>query len=90
MSMAKKIMRTAIANGLTPQEWVDKLVETEWKPSWRLLNIANDDFIRTTEVRHTERVQRFLQSLKDAGYIYAGRYEGPYCVGCEEFKLPAT
>ena len=84
----EKIMRTAIANGLTPQEWVDKLVETEWKPSWRLLNIANDDFIRTTEVRHTERVKRFLQSLKDAGYIYAGRYEGPYCVGCEEFKLP--
>jgi methionyl-tRNA synthetase len=39
-------------------------------------------------VRHTERVQKFLQSLKDAGHIYAGKYEGPYCVGCEEFKLP--
>ena len=34
------------------------------------------------------RVQRFLQSLKDSGHIYAGKYEGPYCVGCEEFKLP--
>ncbi|MDP1720410.1 MAG: methionine--tRNA ligase, partial [Candidatus Nanopelagicaceae bacterium] len=84
----EKILRAAQANGVTPQEWVDKLVETEWKPNWRALNIANDDFIRTTEVRHTERVQRFLQGLKDAGYIYSGKYEGPYCVGCEEFKLP--
>lgn len=83
----QKVMRTADDNGASPQEWVDKLVETEWKPNWRTLNIANDDFIRTTEVRHTERVQRFLQSLKDAGHIYAGKYEGPYCVGCEEFKL---
>lgn len=84
----QKVMRTAIANGVSPQEWVDKLVETAWKPNWRMLNIANDDFIRTTEVRHSERVQRFLQGLKDAGFIYAGKYEGPYCVGCEEFKLP--
>lgn len=84
----EKILRAAQANGVSPQEWVDKLVETEWKPNWRDLNIANDDFIRTTEVRHTERVQRFLQGLKEAGYIYSGKYEGPYCVGCEEFKLP--
>ena len=52
------------------------------------LNIANDDFIRTTEDRHSIRVQKFLQSLKDAGHIYAGKFEGPYCIGCEEFKLP--
>ena len=84
----EKIMRTAQANGVSPQEWVDKLVENEWKPNWRALNIDNDDFIRTTEVRHTERVQRFLQGLKDSGHIYAGKYEGPYCVGCEEFKIP--
>ena len=84
----EKILRTAVANGISPQEWVDNLVDTEWKPNWRLLNIANDDFIRTTELRHTERVQRFLTGLKEAGYIYPGKYEGPYCVGCEEFKLP--
>ena len=47
-----------------------------WKPNWAALNIANDDFIRTTEPRHTERVQKFLQSLKDSGHIYAGKYEG--------------
>ena len=84
----QKVMRTAEENKVAPQAWVDKLVADAWKPNWAALNIANDDFIRTTETRHTERVQKFLQSLKDAGHIYAGKYEGPYCVGCEEFKLP--
>jgi methionyl-tRNA synthetase len=84
----QKVMRTAEANNAAPQAWVDKLVAEAWKPNWEHLNIANDDFIRTTEKRHTERVQKFLQSLKDSGHIYAGKYEGPYCVGCEEFKLP--
>ena len=84
----QKVLRTAQAHAVSPQEWVDRLVETAWKPNWRALNIAHDDFIRTTELRHTERVQRFLQGLKDAGHIYEGKYEGPYCVGCEEFKLP--
>jgi methionyl-tRNA synthetase len=84
----QKVMRTAEQNNVAPQVWVDKLVQEAWKPNWEHLNIANDDFIRTTESRHTERVQKFLQSLKDSGHIYAGKYEGPYCVGCEEFKLP--
>ena len=84
----QKVMRTAEANNVAPQQWVDKLVADAWKPNWEHLNIANDDFIRTTEKRHTDRVQKFLQSLKDSGHIYAGKYEGPYCVGCEEFKLP--
>ena len=84
----QKVMRTAEQNNVAPQAWVDRLVQEAWKPNWTALNIANDDFIRTTEARHTERVQKFLQSLKDAGQIYAGKYEGPYCVGCEEFKLP--
>jgi methionyl-tRNA synthetase len=84
----QKVMRTAEQNNVAPQAWVDCLVAEAWKPNWEALNIANDDFIRTTEPRHTERVQKFLQSLKDSGHIYAGKYEGPYCVGCEEFKLP--
>ena len=84
----QKVMRTAEANGVAPQAWADKLVEEAWKPNWQALNIANDDFIRTTEVRHMERVQKFLTSLKDKGFIYQGDFEGPYCVGCEEFKLP--
>ncbi len=85
----QKIMNTALANGVTPQEWCDRLVENSWKPTWKSLNIAYDDFIRTTESRHTERVQRFMSGLKDAGHVYAGKYEGPYCIGCEEFKLPS-
>jgi methionyl-tRNA synthetase len=84
----EKVLNTATANNTSPQEWCDNLVESKWKPVWKALNIANDDFIRTTEPRHMERVQRFMQQLKDAGHIYAGKFEGPYCVGCEEFKLP--
>ena len=53
----QKIMRTAEANGVSPQEWCDKLVEEAWKPLWEHLDIANDDFIRTTEKRHTDRVR---------------------------------
>ena len=84
----QKIMRTADANGVTPKAWADKLVETAWKPLWEHLDIANDDFIRTTEARHEDRVKEFLQDLYDKGDIYKGSYEGPYCVGCEEYKIP--
>ncbi|MFB7669306.1 methionine--tRNA ligase [Kitasatospora sp. NPDC056138] len=84
----QKILRTADANGVTPQEWCDKLVEEAWKPLWQHLNIANDDFIRTTQKRHTDRVQEFVQDLYDKGEIYKGGYSGWYCVGCEEYKLP--
>ncbi|MFI1761576.1 methionine--tRNA ligase [Streptomyces sp. NPDC020800] len=84
----QKIMRTAEANGVTPQQWADRLVTDAWKPLWEHLEIANDDFIRTTQKRHTDRVQEFVQDLYDKGEIYQGGYEGPYCVGCEEYKLP--
>jgi methionyl-tRNA synthetase len=82
----QKVLRAAEANGVSPLEWCDKLVEESWKPLWEHLRIANDDFIRTTEQRHTDRVQEFVQGLYDRGEIYQGGYEGPYCVGCEEFK----
>ncbi|SHM91403.1 methionine--tRNA ligase [Actinacidiphila paucisporea] len=84
----QKIMRTAEAHGMSPQEWCDKLVEESWKPLWTHLGIANDDFIRTTEERHVARVQEFVQELHDKGEVYRGGYEGPYCVGCEEYKTP--
>ncbi|MEU6492242.1 methionine--tRNA ligase [Streptomyces sp. NPDC046984] len=83
----QKILRTAQANNVSPQEWCDCLVEDAWKPLWEHLNIANDDFIRTTDTRHTERVREFVQDLYDKGEIYKGGYEGPYCVGCEEYKV---
>ncbi|MBO9577279.1 MAG: methionine--tRNA ligase [Microbacteriaceae bacterium] len=84
----QKIMRTAAANGVTPREWADKLVEEAWKPLLQTLDIANDDFIRTTDERHERTVARFLQKLYDDGHIYAGEFEGYYCVGCEEYKRP--
>ncbi len=85
----QKVMRAAEANGVSPQEWADRLVATEWKPVLHTLDVRNDDFIRTTEERHTHRAQDFVQKLYDAGEIYQGKYEGPYCVGCEEYKLSA-
>ena len=84
----QKILRTATANNVSPTEWTDKLVETAWKPNLEVLNVANDDFIRTTEDRHRAGVQKFLQRLYDAGFIYHGEFEAEYCVGCEEYKTP--
>ncbi len=83
----EKVMRSAEAQGMSPQAWTDKLVEESWKPAWVDVDIAYDDFIRTTEQRHTERVREFWQKLYDKGDVYKGEYEGLYCVGCEEFKL---
>ncbi|MGW4539214.1 methionine--tRNA ligase [Streptomyces chartreusis] len=84
----QKILRAAEANGVPPQVWADRLAEESWKPLWQHLEISNDDFIRTTEKRHTDRVQEFYQDLYDNGRIRKGVYEGPYCVACEEYKLP--
>lgn len=82
----QKMLRAASANGVTPQQWVDKLVGESWFPLLKTLDVANDDFIRTTQERHERSVQVFFQTLYDRGYIYAGEYEALYCVGCEEFK----
>jgi methionyl-tRNA synthetase len=82
----QKILRTAVANDTTPKEWADKLVNEAWQPLLETLNIANDDFIRTTDERHEKAVLIFLQKLYDDGFIYRGEFEGYYCVGCEEYK----
>ena len=83
-----KVQRAADAGGVTPQQWVDRLVADAWQPVLETVDAANDDFIRTTDPRHKERVQRFWEVVRDNGYVYAAPYVGPYCVGCEEFKLP--
>ncbi|MBU6245140.1 MAG: methionine--tRNA ligase [Actinomycetales bacterium] len=82
-----KVQRAAQAGGVTPQEWVDRLVGESWLPVLETIDAANDDFIRTTSTRHVQAVQRFWEVVRDNGYVYAAPYEGPYCVGCEEFKL---
>jgi methionyl-tRNA synthetase len=83
----QKIARTAEAKGLKPKEWADQIVP-RWTEVWAALDIANDDFIRTTEPRHEGPVQEFVQALYDRDEIYLGSYEGLYCIGCEEFKTP--
>src|SRR5215213_4458003 len=85
----EKVLEAARDNGMTPQEWADKLVASEWEPVLRVIDASNDDFIRTTEQRHTERVREFWQTVYDNGDVYKGTYEGPYCIACEEYKLPS-
>jgi methionyl-tRNA synthetase len=80
----QKVARSAEAKGVTPQEFTDSM-EPLWREVWRRLDISNDDYIRTTQPRHVDVVRRFMQALHDAGHIYMGRYEGPYCVACEAF-----
>ncbi|MDQ1479794.1 MAG: methionyl-tRNA synthetase [Actinomycetota bacterium] len=77
-----KIQRAAEAQGLEPAELV-KSVAGVFREEWNALDIAYDDFIRTTEPRHHKAVQEFLQLIYDAGDIELGIYEGLYCVSCE-------
>lgn len=84
-----KVERAARDNGVAPQDWCDRLVETAWKPVLETVDAANDDFIRTTSDRHRAGVQKFWNAVKDAGHVYEGDFQGPYCVGCEEFKRSA-
>jgi len=80
----QKVARAASARGVSPQAHVDEMV-VRFQELWRLLNISNDDFIRTTEPRHIRVVQGMLQQLYDAGDIYQDMYEGWYCVPDERF-----
>ncbi|MDR1977556.1 MAG: methionine--tRNA ligase [Synergistaceae bacterium] len=80
----QKIQTAAEAKGLTPQELVDK-IHLNFKELWKVLNISNDDFIRTTEDRHVRVVQSMFKKLMDQGDIYKGSYEGWYCVPCETY-----
>jgi methionyl-tRNA synthetase len=85
----EKVLQAAAERGTSAQEWTDHMVATAWQPMLREIGVANDDFIRTTERRHTDRVQDFLQLLYDRGDVFKGTYTGPYCVSCEEFKMPS-
>ncbi len=83
----EKVARAAEGRGLDPKTWADEVVP-RWREVWQVLDISNDDFIRTTEERHERPVQSFVQALYDKGDVYLGSYEGLYCVGCESFKQP--
>ena len=79
-----KIEKNAKAAGKTPQQFVDEIVEGFHK-LWDLLKITNDDFIRTTQERHTRVVQDIFSKMLEQGDIYLGKYEGWYCKECEAF-----
>lgn len=79
-----KNQRAAEAKGLEPLGLADTN-SARFRDAADALGVAYDDFIRTTEDRHTRSVQRFLQTIYDRGYIAKGTYEGLYCVACEAY-----
>ncbi|WP_319370945.1 methionine--tRNA ligase [uncultured Ilyobacter sp.] len=80
----QKVEETAREKGFTPQEWTDKMAP-RFEEMWSLLNVSNDDFIRTTEMRHKKAVTKILKKVYEKGDIYKGEYEGKYCVSCETY-----
>ena len=80
----QKIEDKAKEAGVTPKEFVDKIV-SGFKDLWKLMNISNDRFIRTTDPYHEEAVQKIFERLKKQGDIYKSVYKGKYCKPCESF-----
>ncbi|MBE6031408.1 MAG: methionine--tRNA ligase [Clostridiales bacterium] len=80
----QKIQTIAQEAGMSPQEYVDNVVDGI-KKLWKTMEISNDDFIRTTEERHVHRVQKMFMRMYEKGDIYKGEYEGLYCTPCESF-----
>lgn len=80
----QKIQKVAEEKGITPKEHVDEIVDGI-KELWSRMEISYDDFIRTTEPRHTKRVQEIFKKINDNGDIYKSDYEGWYCTPCESF-----
>ena len=83
----QKIEDKAKAAGVTPQQFVDKIVTGEKGvlDLWKLMNISNDRFIRTTDDYHVRSIQRIFRKMYDNGDIYKGKYSGMYCTPCESF-----
>ncbi|KMY48147.1 methionine--tRNA ligase [Peribacillus loiseleuriae] len=80
----QKIQRKAEEQGVSPQEYVDNIV-SGIKDLWQKLDISYDDFIRTTEIRHKDVVEKIFKRLLDQGDIYLDQYEGWYSVPDETF-----
>ena len=83
-----KVAESAEEHGMDPRAWADHNA-AKFIDAWAGLDIAYDDFIRTTEDRHTTAVQVFLTKIYDNGWIYKGTYHGLYCVSCEDYYTEA-
>ena len=83
----QKIEEKAKAAGVTPQQFVDRIVTGEKgvQDLWKLMNISNDRFIRTTDDYHVASIQRIFRKMYEKGDIYKGAYKGKYCTPCESF-----
>ena len=79
-----KIEQKAAEKGVTPQQYVDEIVEI-FQKLWQYMNIRYDRYIRTTDDYHVTAVQKIFKELYDKGYIYKGEYKGKYCTPCESF-----
>ena len=80
----QKIQQAAEKEGVTPIEYVDKIV-AGFQALWKRLHISNDDFLRTSEPRHHRVVQEFFRRAKAKGDVYKGEYTGLYCTPCESY-----
>ena len=83
-----KVAQSAEEAGITPQQQADRNA-ARFQEAWQLLQISNDDYIRTTEPRHHAAVQALLSKVKDNGDIEIDTYIGPYCVSCEAYYKEA-
>ena len=83
----QKIEDKAREAGVSPKEFVDRIVEGPQgvKDLWKLMNISNDRFIRTTDDYHVSAIQKIFKAMYDNGDIYKGKYVGKYCKPCESF-----
>ena len=83
----QKIEDKAKAAGVTPQQYVDNIVDGPRgvRDLWKLMNISNDRFIRTTDDYHVAAIQKIFKAMYDKGDIYKGTYQGKYCKDCEAF-----
>jgi len=81
---ADKVVTSATAHGKGPQEWAD-LNAAEFKKAFAFLGVSNDDFVRTTEDRHKQKVVVYISKLMASGDIYKGDYTGWYDEGQEEY-----
>ena len=83
----QKIEEKAEAAGVTPKQFVDNIVEGPGgvRALWKLMNISNDRFIRTTDDYHCASIQKIFRKMYEKGDIYKGTYKGKYCKPCESF-----
>ena len=83
----QKVAMAAEKAGVEPQAYVDGFSE-RFNDTWRSLHCSHDDWIRTTQARHTATVTAFIERIQanNPTDLFIGEYEGLYCIGCEEFK----